>query len=181
MKHVIFILIFFVFSNLTFAQNTKSQDSSETNCKFYQGKLSKEIGDSATYIYFISKYNSFIEISTLTWGSIITKYKVERQTYGQIFTVSKTIINRYDSTSTCFIAIDSITLNEKMKEKKDYENFLNGNIFIKISKKEPLALHYFSTFIARHNLQNQYFNFKPNLFVAWFETKSKGKLIFNPK
>ena len=178
MKNIILILTTLIFYKPILGQTITPQDSSD--CKFYQGRLSRAIAlsDSATYIYNKSKRNPFIEFSTVTWGSLTTKYRVEKLSY-DIFTVTKTVANRYDSTSTCFIAIDSNLFNEIKIRKRDFKNFKNRNVYKEITKEDALLLNYFSGFITQHNLQYIYTNFKPNLFVAWFKIKSKSRFDLN--
>ena len=169
MKHVIIILLAFIISNSILGQNLISQNSADTDCKFYQGRLPKTVAENASYIYHTSEHSGFIEFSTLTWNNIITKYRLEKLFYNQTFTITKAVINSFDSTSSCFIAIDSNMFNECLK---------SPNIVIPISLKEPIVLDYFSSFIDVHNLKNEFFGFNPNSFVAWFKIKSKGKIRF---
>jgi len=166
MKYVLFILIVFAFSKPGLGQPANYCDSCDTNGKFYQGRLPGI--ENGSYIYYISKHSSFIELSAITWGSLVTKYRVERQSNGQTYTVTKTVENRISptSTSTSYVAIDSNIYNALQLAETHFKYLEDQHICIAVNPKEPIFPGYFSGFIAEHNLQNQFLNFNPRSFVA---------------
>lgn len=178
MKHTLFVFLTFIFSNSISGQNAVYQDSSVGDYKFYKGKLPESIADKATYIYFISKYTSFIEFSAVTWGSLVTKYRVETQSNGQTYVVTKTVENILSSSATTFTAIDSTIFNA-LKFNEKYSQYLKDqNVCTEVNRKEPIFIGYFSSFIIQHKLQNQFPNFNPGLFVAWLKIKNNEKIKF---
>ena len=172
MKYVIFIFIAFVFSKPILGQNITYQDSSDTDCKFYQGRLMDKILDSGTYTYATSKYYSFIEFTSFRKGIMMVKYRVEKLSNDHAFIITKTYSRDNDSTSTYFLAIDSNMFNNIKMRKKDFKNLENKNICIDLHLHESIILNLFSKFIIEHNLQTEYFAFKPKSFVAWLKIKS---------
>lgn len=171
MKHVIIILLAFIISNSILGQNITPQNSADADCKFYQGRLTEKILDSGTYIYATSKYFNFIEFTSFRKGIMMVKYRVEKLSNDHAFIITKTYSRDNDSTSTYFLAIDSNTFNNIKMRKKDFKDE-NKNICIDLHLHESIILNLFSKFIIEHNLQTEYFAFKPKSFVAWLKIKS---------
>jgi len=172
MKHVIIIFIALVFYKPILGQPVAYIDSSDTNCKIYQGRLTDKILDSGTYIYATSKHYSFIEFTSFRKGIMMVKYRVEKLSNAHAFIITKTYARDIDSTPTYFLAIDSSMFNNIKMRKKDFKDLQDKNICIDLHLHESIILNLFSKFIIEHNLQTEYFAFKPNSFVAWLKIKS---------
>jgi hypothetical protein len=164
MKNCIFFISYF-FCKPILGQQITVLDSSYSNIKIYEGRLKTNILDGGgTYICGKSKHYNFIEIQSVEWRNIIVKYRLENKLNKQFFSITKTMSKEKDSIETCYIAVDSIT-NCKLKK----EIICN-----EIPSKESMAISLFSEIVIKHNLQNEYLNFKPKLFVAWFKTTSSA-------
>lgn len=172
MKHLIFIFITLVFYKPILGQNVSHQDSSDINCKIYQGRLTDKILDSGTYIYATSKHYSFIEFTSFRKGIMMVKYRIEKLTNNHTFIITKTYSRDNDSTSTYFLAIDSNMSNIMKREEKYFKYLRSKNIYTDLQLHESIILNLFSKFIIEHNLQTEYFAFKPKSFVAWLKIKN---------
>ncbi|MGZ8536914.1 MAG: hypothetical protein ACXWV9_01565 [Flavisolibacter sp.] len=172
MKHIAFIFFAFIFYKPILSQNIVNSDSCDTNSKFYQGTFDENILESGKYIYTISKHYSFIEITFTEWKSIHIKYRVEKLLNGQIFSVTKTSSNDYNSSnSKAYNAIDSTTFNTTKKTKKYFNYLKKEKICEELTERDLEILHIFSRLIIKHNLQTEFSNFQPKLFVAWLKVK----------
>jgi hypothetical protein len=173
MRIVIFLFIAVVFSKPSLCQNISFHDSSNINCKVQLGKLTAGIGggDSGIYVHAKSKYNSFIEFSIMSWGSLTDKYRVEKLLDGQILSVTKIKTNSYDSSSAYYIAVDSNMINKRNIKGRHLKYLKKRNLYTPMYKIDLLLLEYFSGFINSHNLQKEYLNFKPNSYVGWLKVK----------
>jgi hypothetical protein len=171
MKHIVFIFITFVFYKSILGQNIAYQNSCDTNCKFFQGRLTDKILDSGTYVYAVSKHYSFIEFTSFRKGIMMVKYRVEKLSNPHVFIITKTYSRDSDSTATYFLAIDSNMFNN-IKMKKQYSKDLNNkNICLELSLVDSIIVSLFSKFIIEHKLETEYLYFKPRSFVAWLKIK----------
>jgi hypothetical protein len=172
MKHIFFISMIFGFCNPILGQNIPYQNSPDTNFKFFQGRLANKILDSGTYIYATSQHCSFIEFTSFRKGIMMVKYRVEMLFNPHVFVVTKTYARNSDSIATYFLAIDSNMFNAINIKKEHFKEFTNKNIYWELNLEDSVILSLFSKFIKEHNLQTEYFYFKPRSFVAWLRIGS---------
>ena len=172
MKHFVFILITFVLYKPIFGQNNTYQNSTDTSCKFFQGRLTENMLDSCVYIYTTSERYSFIEFTSWRKGIMMKKYRVEKLSNPRFFIITKTNAKDNDSNASYLLAIDSSIFNAIKMRKQYFKELTNKNIYRELNLEDSIVLSLFSKFIKEHNLQTDFSYFKPRSFVAWLRIKS---------
>ena len=173
MKHIIFFFITIITFKPVFGQYITNNDSINANYKIYEGRIKSNVfeGGYGTYILAVSKYYNFIEISSVFWQSISVKYRLEKLSNFQVFSITKTMFQEKDSIPICYVAIDSNMANKIKKGKKGFCELNNEKIYTELHETESMILSLFSKIIIQHNLQTEYFNYEHKSFVAWLKVK----------
>lgn len=168
MKRMILNIAFLLLSISSIGQILYS-DTGKFNCNFYQGILVERVLDSGAYVCATSNHLSYIEFTLPYFSNSYIKYKVEKQRYDKQFFITKVYQNNYDSTTTCFIAIDSTVIKEL--KKKGVKSLEKQGAYMKIQDREYVILQYIFFYLSKNNIQSYFLDYDPKAFVAWFKLK----------
>jgi hypothetical protein len=81
------------------------------------------------------------------------------------------MLNERDSVTICYIALDSNTVNKIKKGKRGFGDLKNEKLYKDLVEPERIVFSLFLKIIIQHNLQNEFLNYEPELFVAWLKVK----------
>jgi hypothetical protein len=173
MKYILIFFLTIILFKPVFCQSITLNDSADVKYKIYEGeiKTNKFEGGYSSYILGVSKYHNFVEISSVYWQSISVKYRLEKIPGRHFFSIMKTMLHERDSVPICYIALDSNTVNKIKKGKRGFGDLKNEKLYKDLVEPERIVFSLFLKIIIQHNLQNEFLNYEPELFVAWLKVK----------
>lgn len=171
MKKIIFFFVIITNLKSVFSQSVISKDSSIGTYKINEGEISSNLFETgySNYKLVVSDLISYIEISTVYWKTIKVIYRLEKNSNNKSFYFTKTLLRKQDSTLISYVAIGSNVANRIVRRKRAVNDSYDDNIYKDLSSTEILILPLFLRIIRLHNLQIEYLNYEPKLFVAWLK------------